>query len=115
LFTRRVNGLIAARKSVSRQGRRPDATMDFVAKASKPTGSRLHESGWAALGDGRWEEARMSFEDAIADEETPEAYEGLSWAAWWLDDADTVFEARERAFRLYRQREDAPSAARMAT
>jgi LuxR family transcriptional regulator, maltose regulon positive regulatory protein len=89
--------------------------MDFVAKASKPTGSRLLESGWSALGDGRWEEARSCFEDALAHDEAPEAVEGLSWAAWWLDDADMVFEARERAFRLYRQHGDAPSAARMAT
>ena len=28
--------------------------------------------------------------------------EGLSWAAWWLDDAEAVFDARERAYRLYR-------------
>jgi hypothetical protein len=41
--------------------------------------------------------------------------EGLSWAAWWLDDADTVFEARERAYRLYSKGRDPASAARMAT
>ena len=34
--------------------------------------------------------------------ETPEAFEGLSWAAWWLDDAEAVFEAREHAYRLYK-------------
>jgi DNA-binding NarL/FixJ family response regulator len=39
----------------------------------------------------------------------------LSWAAWWLDDADTVFDARERACRLYRKRGDVASGARMAT
>ena len=43
------------------------------------------------------------------------AYEGLSWAAWWLDDDDAVFEAHERAYRLYRERGDAAGAARMAT
>jgi hypothetical protein len=75
--------------------------MALVAKASRRTASQLPESGWAALGDGQWEEARSSLQEALADEETPEAVEGLSWAAWWLDDADTVFEARERAFRLY--------------
>ena len=71
--------------------------------------------GWIALSGGRWEEAQASFEEALEDQERPEAFEGLSWAAWWLDDADTVFAARERAFRLYRQRGDASSAARMAT
>ena len=40
------------------------------------------------------------------DGETPGAFEGLSWAAWWLDDAETVFAARERAYRLYRERGD---------
>ena len=40
-----------------------------------------------------------------------EALEGLSWAAWWEDDAETVFAARERAFALYRERGD-PAGAR---
>jgi len=39
----------------------------------------------------------------------------LSWSAWWLDDAEAVFDARERAYRLYRKRGDAVGAARMAT
>jgi ATP/maltotriose-dependent transcriptional regulator MalT len=39
----------------------------------------------------------------------------LSWSAWWLDDAGAVFDARERAYRLYRKRRDAAGAARMAT
>jgi LuxR family transcriptional regulator, maltose regulon positive regulatory protein len=86
-----------------------------VAKASKHIASdRLH-AGWAELGEGRWAAARSVFEEALADEETPEACEGLSWAAWWLDDAEALFAARERAYRLYRRRADAPGAARMAT
>ena len=28
--------------------------------------------------------------------------EGLSWEAWWLDDAEAVFHCREQAYRLYR-------------
>ena len=43
------------------------------------------------------------FEAALGTAETPEAFEGLSWAAWWLDDANTVFAAREHAYRLYRE------------
>jgi hypothetical protein len=27
----------------------------------------------------------------------PEAVDGLSWAAWWLNDEPVVFGARERA------------------
>jgi LuxR family maltose regulon positive regulatory protein len=70
--------------------------------------------GWTALAQGRWEAARAAFADALDHEESPESLEGLSWAAWWLDDANTVFDARERACRLYRKRGDAASAARMA-
>ena len=71
--------------------------------------------GWDQLRLARWDEARTAFEAALAVVETPEALEGLSWAAWWLDDADTVFTARERAYRLYRERRDGPAAARMAS
>lgn len=86
-----------------------------MAKASKHVASdRLH-AGWAELGEGQWAAARSVFEEALADEETPEACEGLSWAAWWLDDAEALFATRERAYRLYRRRGDAAGAARMAT
>ena len=74
----------------------------------------LIETGLKALAEGSWVEARASFEAAIRARETPEALEGLSWATWWLDDAPAVFEARGRAYRLYRQRSDPASAARMA-
>lgn len=82
-------------------------------RSTRPAGER--PDGWQALADGSWAVARETFTAALARKETPEALEGLSWAAWWLDDADTVFDARERAFRLYRRRGDAASAARMAT
>lgn len=55
------------------------------------------------------------FEEAAAAEETPEAFEGLSWAAWWQDDSDVVFDARGHAYRLYKKRGDPAGAARMAT
>ena len=89
--------------------------MTDVKRTSRRVSSDPIEAGWAALADARWSAARRSFEAELAAEETPEAYEGLSWAAWWLDDADVVFAARERAFRLYRARGDAADAARMAT
>jgi LuxR family transcriptional regulator, maltose regulon positive regulatory protein len=72
-------------------------------------------AGWAQLADGEWAGARASFAEALARRETPEALEGLSWAAWWLDDAEAVFDARERAYGLYRRRGERASAARMAT
>jgi tetratricopeptide (TPR) repeat protein len=68
-----------------------------------------------ALAQGRWEEARASFEHARAIAETPEALEGLGTAAWWLDDGASLFEVRERAFQLYRRRGDRRGAGRVAT
>src|SRR5688572_2801094 len=73
------------------------------------------DAGWSELRNGRWDAARASFTQALKDGETPEAFEGLSWAAWWHDDAEAVFAARERAFGLYKERGDAAGAARMAT
>ena len=80
----------------------------------EPTPSRL-DRGWGELREAHWVEARALFEQAVSAEETPEAFEGLSWAAWWLDDAEAVFAARERAFHLYETAGDAADAARMAT
>jgi ATP/maltotriose-dependent transcriptional regulator MalT len=71
---------------------------------------RAHE--WLARGD--WKQARAAFETVCARVEEPEVLEGLGVAAWWLDDAEAVFEARERAYQLYRRRDDRRGAARMA-
>jgi DNA-binding NarL/FixJ family response regulator len=70
------------------------------------------EPGWTELRAGRWQPARAAFEAA---DETAESLEGLSWAVWWLDDAEAVFDARERAYKAYREAGDAAGAARMAT
>lgn len=70
--------------------------------------------GSDALSRHAWDEARAAFERALSEGDTPEAHEGLSWAAWWRDDVDTVFRARESAFKLYRQVGDDRGAARMA-
>ncbi len=82
---------------------------------SEDRGAKALEAGWADLAGGRWAAALAGFESAVVCKETAEAHEGLSWAAWWLDDADVVFAARDRAYRLYKQRGDRPAAARMAT
>ena len=71
-------------------------------------------AGRAALEAGAWQQAQHAFERALAIEETPEALEGLGLAAWWLDLAGVVFDARERAYRAYRNRGDMVSAARLA-
>ena len=76
-----------------------------------PDGCRI---GNAALARGAWTEARAAFETALAVRESPEALEGLGMAAWWLDLADMLFDARERAYRLYRERGDRAGAGRVA-
>ncbi|MFP5361621.1 MAG: LuxR C-terminal-related transcriptional regulator [Thermoleophilia bacterium] len=72
-------------------------------------------AGWDALRRGRWDAARSIFAAAASRRESGESLEGLSWAAWWRDDADAVFAARERAYSLYRRGGDRAAAARMAT
>src|SRR5438874_5870001 len=70
--------------------------------------------GGIALERGDWQAARQAFELGLKDQEHPESLEGLGLAAWWLDLAAVVFDARERAYRAYRKRGDHVSAARMA-
>jgi LuxR family transcriptional regulator, maltose regulon positive regulatory protein len=73
-----------------------------------------HLAAQAALGRGAWADARDRFLDAVAVEETPAALEGLSWAAWWLDDPDACLDARVRAYHRYHETGEIRSAARMA-
>jgi LuxR family transcriptional regulator, maltose regulon positive regulatory protein len=86
-----------------------------VSEVSNEPASPGLDTGWAELREGRWEAAMAFFEGAVAAEENPEAFEGLSWAAWWRDDSEVVFDARRRAYGLYKTRGDAAGAARMAT
>ncbi|WP_133805939.1 LuxR C-terminal-related transcriptional regulator [Kribbella caucasensis] len=71
-------------------------------------------AGQAALSRGDWLAARSEFERSLRQFESPEAFEGLSWAVWWLEDVPRCLDSREQAYRLYRRRDDARSAARMA-
>lgn len=77
------------------------------------TSDILIEAGQAALASGSWEEARAQFTAVVQGAELPEALEGLGLAAWWLDDGALTLDARERAYRAYRERDDALGAARM--
>jgi LuxR family maltose regulon positive regulatory protein len=85
-----------------------------VVKAASGLVSERSEAAFHALAAGQWEAARAAFQAALREHEAAELLEGLSWAAWWLDDAESVFESRERAYRLYRRRGESASAARMA-
>jgi uncharacterized protein HemY len=62
-------------------------------------------AGQAALRRGAWKEAKRHFQAALAQAEQPEAHEGLGLAAWWLDLSDLIFSSRQRAYRLYLQRD----------
>jgi hypothetical protein len=75
--------------------------MASMAKVRPPAPDPL-ATGWAQLGRGEWESARSSFKYALTLDGTPEALEGLSWAAWLMNDAEGMFEARERAYAAYR-------------
>jgi LuxR family maltose regulon positive regulatory protein len=70
--------------------------------------------GKAALARGAWAEARAIFEQELEAHETIDALEGLSWAAWWVEDVATCLAARERAFRLSRREGDLRRAAMLA-
>lgn len=72
------------------------------------------ERGWQALQRWSWHEARAAFEEALADEETPEGLEGLGAAASWLDDGAVAIDARARSYRLFRERGEIERAARAA-
>jgi tetratricopeptide (TPR) repeat protein len=71
-------------------------------------------AGRAALRGAAWAEARARFEEAVASSESPEAWEGLSRAAWWQGDEEATVTARECAYRGYRRAGDVCGAARMA-
>jgi ATP/maltotriose-dependent transcriptional regulator MalT len=70
--------------------------------------------GRAALGQAAWSQACLHFDEAAAAGDAAEAWEGLSWAAWWQGDQDRTLSARERAYRVYRGTGDVCGAARMA-
>jgi ATP/maltotriose-dependent transcriptional regulator MalT len=71
-------------------------------------------AGWAALSNGDWEGARASFQESLLEGETPEALEGMGWAGQMLNEDRLTFDARERAYRLYLERGEQGSAARVA-
>jgi LuxR family maltose regulon positive regulatory protein len=80
----------------------------------EPIRTAALDGGWAALSNGDWEGARASFQESLSERETPEALEGLGWAGQMLNEDRLTFDARERAYRLYLERGEKESAARLA-
>ena len=81
--------------------------------AEQPSQDPL-STGHQALAQGAWEEARVSFESALSQEETPEGFEGLGAATARLGDLRAAVAARECAYQLYQERGDRCAAAWMA-
>ena len=76
-------------------------------------GGRLDE-GRQALEAAHWEEARAAFEAALADEETPDARDGLGLALWFLGGVRDAIAAREQAVEGYARDGRCDDAARLA-
>jgi DNA-binding CsgD family transcriptional regulator len=68
-------------------------------------------AGQEALEAGRWEEARVAFAAALAEEETPEALDGMGAALWWLGETRASIAHTERAYAGFRRAGDALAAA----
>src|SRR5688500_7309256 len=68
----------------------------------------------AALARGDCATAREGFAAGLERGDSASDWEGLRWAAWWLDDEELTFTARERAYRAFRADGDRRSAARLA-
>ena len=60
----------------------------------------------AHLTAGAWPEARASFDDALAEDRSPEALFGLAVAAWWLGDTEAALVGWEDAYTASVERED---------
>jgi DNA-binding NarL/FixJ family response regulator len=67
--------------------------------------------GTAALEAGRWEEARAAFAAALAEQETPQALDGMGVALWWLGETRASIAHTERAYAGFRRAGDAVPAA----
>ena len=76
--------------------------------------ARMVDAGKRALSAGRFDDARSSFEAALGEQETPEAHEGLGWAAVWRDDVTAGIGSFEQAHRLYLDQQDQRGAGRVA-
>ena len=76
-------------------------------------GGRL-DAGRHALEAAQWGEARAAFEAALADEESPDALDGLGLALWFLGDVREAIAAREQAVEGYAREGRCDDAARLA-
>lgn len=64
---------------------------------------------------GRWETARDELRQQVAESPDGPAFEGIAQALWWLDDGTGCLQAREDAYRFYRDAGQDPEAGRAAS
>jgi DNA-binding CsgD family transcriptional regulator/tetratricopeptide (TPR) repeat protein len=76
--------------------------------------ARTIRRGEQALRDADWEGARASFEEALAEEQSPEALEGFARASWWLSDSPGAISHWEQAYTAHRKTGDRGRAALVA-
>ncbi len=72
------------------------------------------EKGRTALEEARWEEAREAFASVLAEEDVPDALDGLGLALWFLGDLSEGIASRERAVEGYARAGRCDEAARVA-
>jgi DNA-binding NarL/FixJ family response regulator len=63
----------------------------------------LVSHGWDALASGEWVVAKEAFEAAGHEMDSPEAFDGLGRAQWWLKDVRAAIESRTRAYGAYKK------------
>jgi LuxR family maltose regulon positive regulatory protein len=80
----------------------------------KHSGPHQYQSACIALENTNWSLAKELLADLLTLNELPELLEKYAWATWWLGQANETFNARERAYTLYRKLNDCQSAARIA-
>jgi uncharacterized protein HemY len=78
------------------------------------TAAQAIADGYAALEAGRWAQARVAFEAALAERDTPEALDGLASVLWWLGETHASVERSERAYAGFRRSGDPVRAAMTA-
>ena len=71
-------------------------------------------AGTVALAAGRWEDARIAFEDAIAGTETAEGHFGLAAALWWLGENHGSVRHCTQAYSLFRRSGETAAAVQCA-
>ena len=77
--------------------------------------NKLLFEGTEALSKGHWREAKIILAKALEAEESPEVYEELARACWWVNDTASVLEYRTKAYQLFLDKNDKNGASRNAS